>query len=618
MRRAAFCQTAVGALLLRLGAGPVMAQESPRAKQQEASGNAITVSGARARMSEWHEAQTNHLVLLSDAGRSETLRIARNVERLHFLLCGLFGQTYQADDQLRLQVTMIGTLARFEALDLRNRRWQQGPFAEAFRIGRYYDPREDGVVMASTGVDQRIIIERTAATAERVRGLLGGVGGGIGGVGGTDAQQQTQLAVQNAVVGGFATSGLQDAKDLPVTFGENAIELSAESLVYAGYAQHFLLSRFPAAYPRWYLDGFGQVFATFATKGETIMEFGRAPKGSTRVMEAFGPFPVADVLGDKYLTLSERKTAWTPVHAWLLTHFLFFSDKRRPQLRQYLAARAKGGTGAEVFGDLKEFTKELRAYYAARKPYEQITYNPALIDQPTMRQLTEGEAGLITGRLELGGRVSLPELAGAGVPAKQAEAAQKARALAMKEQASWLERVRRDADKYARDANAQLLLAEAECRLGHGAACLAAAKAAQALAPEDWRAQMWQGSALALMATQAQGAERLALVAQGRAMVQAANQKAPEAVGPLLAYYQSYALAGEAPTTNAIDALQAAMELVPASPTSRLALGKVLAGRGQGALARPIVVPVALGPYETPERAGAQDVLRKIAAEGQN
>jgi len=97
-----------------------------------------------------------------------------------------------------------------------------------------------------------------------------------------------------------------------------------------------LLTYFPAAYPRWYLDGFGQIFATMAVKSDNVLEFGRAPSGAGAVLHEFGPYPIKDVLSDAYLTQKQHKTGWTPVHAWMLTHFLFFSDKRRPQLRQYL------------------------------------------------------------------------------------------------------------------------------------------------------------------------------------------------------------------------------------------------------------------------------------------
>jgi hypothetical protein len=383
-------------------------------------------------------------------------------------------------------------------------------------------------------------------------------------------------------------------------------------MIYAGYAQHYLLTNFPAAYPRWYLDGFGQVFATFATKGETIMEFGRAPTGATKVLEAFGGFPVGDVLSDKYLTLSTAKTAWTPVHAWLLTHFLFFSDTRRPQLRQYLAARAKGQNGEAAFGDIKALTKELRVYFAARKPYEQITYNPAMIDQPNVRQLTEGEAAFITGRLEMGGRLALPAQPPVGSDAKVVAKAEKAMALAIKERDAWAERLRREAGKWGNDVHAQALLAEAECRLGNSAPCLAAANAVLRIAPQDLRGLVWKGSALTQLAGAASGPEKARLLAEGRGAIAAANRRDPANVGALLAYYRSFALGGEAPTNNAIDALQGAVAVVPSAPANRLALGQALAARGQGDVARPIVVPVALGPYETPEQGAARQVLAQI------
>jgi hypothetical protein len=403
---------------------------------------------------------------------------------------------------------------------------------------------------------------------------------------------------------------------LPVTYGEHAIAVPAESLLYAGYAQHYLQTYFPAAYPRWYLDGFGEIFASFATKGDNILEFGRSPQGTGAVLDAFGGYPLADVLNDKYLTEDPHKTGWTPIHAWLLTHFLFFSDTRRPQLRQYLAARAAGqdaASAAAVFGDQKALARELRAYYGARKPYEQVAYDPSVIDEPVVRRLTKGEAAFIKGRLELGARILVPPEPTPDISPNIAKVLQRAHDDALRQRDAWLARLRDDAAHWPKDLNAQLLLAEAECRSGNADPCLAAADRAAAIDAGDLRAAVWKGLAMAEAAMTAPPDQRAGRLDAGRATIAAANRQDPEAIEPLLAYFQTYAVSGEAPTVNAIDGLQKAVGQVPNAPESRLALADALAGHGQDAVARQVALPVAIGPYDSPERPAAKALIARLS-----
>jgi len=593
-------------IVLALLPGTAVAQATP----EPASHSDVVVTGTRAQPSGWREASTQHVVVLSDGSEAELVRLTRNLERLHFLLSGLLGRPYQPDDQVRIHITLIGDVAEFDSMDLTNKRWQQGPFNDLFRISRYYDPREDGAVMATTRVDQRTVIERTPVNAHSVASAVSGLAQANQSLGAAD-----RAALEGAVIGDLSTTGLISDHDLPVTFGEHAIDVPAESLLYAGYAQHYLQTYFPAAYPRWYLDGFGEIFASFATHGDNMLEFGRSPRGTGAVLNEFGGYPLADVLNDKYLTADPHKTGWTPIHAWLLTHFLFFSDTRRPQLRQYLAARAAGAdaaTAAAVFGDQKVLARELRAYYGARKPYEQVTYNPAVIDEPVVRRLTKGEAAFIKGRLELGARILVPPEPALDVSPKVAKLMQHAHDDAVRQRDTWLARLRDDATHWPKDIDAQLLLAEAECRSGNPDPCVAAAERAAAIDPADLRASVWKGLAMAESAAGAPPDQRAGRLDAARAAIAAANRQDPEAIEPLLAYFQSYAVSGETPTLNAIDGLQKAVGQVPNAPESRLALAGALAGRGQDAVARQIALPVAIGPYDSPERPAAKALVARL------
>jgi len=561
----------------------------------------VTVVGRRSQPSDWREAETEHVIVLSNGGERELTRIAHDLERLHFLLSVLLNRTDKADETIKLRVTLIGDVMQFTAMDLRNLRWQQGPFNDAFDIRRYYDPREDGAVMATTRIDQRAVLERGVPISQALMGLqLPGVGGANG-----------SPAMQSGLF------GLQSQPDLIPNVNEQSVPLSAAGMVQAGFAQHFLQTYFPAAYPRWYLDGFGQVFSTMTARGEGVLEYGRAPVGSSSVLQKFGSYPLADVLSGRYLEQRGDRTRWTPVHAWMLTHFLFFSPTRSGQFRQYLRAIANGTEPAKataIFGDLDALAVELRSYYRAKKPYEQMTYPVARAETPVVRRLTSAQAAFVIGRLELGSRVYIPPAPPAD--ASQADAARmtKARTAALTAREKWLARVRADAARFPGDDGAQLLLAEAECRSGFYDACRGTADRILTQSPCNGAALTWQGAAMAGQALGGPVANRDAGLRTARATLAKANRLDTEAVLPLAAYFHSFADAGIAPPVIAIDGLTKAMTRVPNAPSTRLALGSALAARGNRAAARSVLMPVAVGAYDSPERASAAAVLHGIEA----
>ena len=577
----------------------------------------IVVTGARSKLSSWRQAETSHIVMLSNGPESELIRLTRNLERLHFLISGLMGRGAVDDDTVKIRITLIGNAAQFDEMDLHNTRWQQGPYNDLFTIGRYYDPRTDGAVMASIGADQRVVVEHTSVNRESVAGVLSSIAMGPQ-AGNSPADQANLRGEMMAAIGSMAANqGMRSRGDTDISFGEKAMMMSEESLLYAGYAQHFLLTYFPAAYPRWYLDGFGQIFATMAVKGDNVLEFGRAPDGTRAVMQSFGPYPIKDVLDDEYLTEKPHKTGWTPIHAWMLTHFLFFSDKYRPELRQYLAARAEGedgATAAKVFGDQKQLAHELGSYFLNRKPYLQVTYDGSKIEQPIVRRLRESEASFVKGRLELGARVELPPAPRADSSPEEAREMTRQREEALRQRDKWLVGLRRNAARWPNELEAQLLLAEAECRSGNPNECLAAAGRAAAIAPDDTRAMVWKGYAMVRQAVSQPPAIRNTTLASARDLIVRANQIDHEAIGPLMAYYASFADAGEAPSAAAMDGLQKAMEEVPSAPETRLTFATALAKRGQYDVARPVIMPVAAGAYDTPEKPAAKDLLAELNA----
>jgi tetratricopeptide (TPR) repeat protein len=576
MRRA---MLAGGLWLLALPV-PLAAQTAPP------QDDTIVVQGRLEKLSRWREAETDHVVVTSDGSEAELRRIAHNLERLHFLLSVLLGRVDQPDETRKLRVTLVGDSREFDAMGLRNLRFTPGPWRSGFEVQGYYDPREDGPVLAATRYDTRVQLERGASLAGLLPDLIRATSGGVPDPTANDAGLSSHLAGPIGTGAGFAK------KDDPfaVAVNEVSVPVGAEGRIYAAFARNWLLTHFPNAYPRWYVDGFGELFSTIEVKGDGQISYGRAPEGYGRVLNSVHGAPVKDVLTGTYPVKSSADSRWTPFHAWGLAHMLFFDEARRPQLRAYLAGIAAGDAparAAAALGDLDQLQRDLAAWDNKKMPYEQMTYPAERVAEPMVRQLTEGEATFVKGRLELGSRIALPPAA----------------------RDAWLRGLRRDAARYPANLQAQLLLAEAECRSGNAPECLTAADRALAADPNSSDARAWRGSALLAQALAAPAAERRAKLKAARAEIARANRADPDNPLPLLAYYRSFAEAGEAPPDIAIEGLMKVVDTVPAAPGPRLLLGEALVRRGNSAAARRALLPVANGAYEAPERVRAQKLL---------
>src|SRR4051812_17837358 len=81
---------------------------------------------------------------------------------------------------------------------------------------------------------------------------------------------------------------------------------------------------------------------------------------------------------------------------------------------------------------------------------------------------------------------------------------------------------------------------------------------------------------------------------------------------PLMAYYASYADAGEAAPAPAVAGLLKAEDSVPAAPAVAVRVGEALVARGDKKGARKALMPVARGAYDSPERERARALLAKI------
>jgi hypothetical protein len=221
---------------------------------------------------------------------------------------------------------------------------------------------------------------------------------------------------------------------------------------------------------------------------------------------------------------------------------------------------------------------------------------------PTVRRLTRAEAGLIRGRLELGARIEVPADGGSESSA------------ALGRRSAWLARLRENASRFPNLIEHQLLLAEAECRAGNPEECLGTAERAIAQSPRDSTALVWKGTALTQLAVRAPAAERQRRLKEARSVIVQANRLDQEGILPLIAYYNSFAVAGEQASDVAVDGLFNVVHSSPAAPSPRLKLGEELIERDLEDEARKTLLPVAKGPFETPEQPAAAALLPRAGA----
>lgn len=551
----------------------------------------ITVTGSmtnidranKVEMSDWRMAETPHVVVFSKGDEETLIRTAHNLERLHFLLSALTGRVDEPDETIKIAVTMIGDAGDFEQLRLTDSRWQYGPFPYVFAKTVYYDPREDGPVLAASQTGLNLVLKPSVGKpSDR----------DCSSAGERDLLSVSYTPTVNPITGAEDWSGM--LTQMPVN--EIAFCQSADSRLYAGFAQNYLMTYFPAAYPRWYLQGFGEMFGTMQA-GDGFVEYGHLPPGYWQVMEWYNAYPVEQILDGRYLT---GKRSWTPHHAWKLAHLLYFSDEWKPRLQAYLAAKARGEddqSAARAFGDPGELQQALNAYRRSKLQYERMDFPAERAPEPVARRLTRAEAGLIRGRLELGARIEVP-----------AEGSRDY-STALARQANWLERLRDNAAKFPQLIEHQLLLAEAECRSGNPDECLAAAERALAQSPADMRATLLKGTALTQLAVRGPAGERQQRLKEARSFIVKANRMDPDGILPLIAYYDSFEAAGQKAPDVAVDGLFKIVASSPAAPGPRLKLGEELVERDLEAEARKTLLPVAKGPFETPEQPAAAALL---------
>lgn len=561
----------------------------------------IVVRGSAERRSSWRRAEGDHVVVYSNGSAAELKRMTANLDSLYAMMAHIFGREGQPDDSVKLELTLVGGDEFMRHLGLRNERSEEGPFAIEFRDQRYYDPRESGAVAAVARSDQLISTEPGEGDqADNDSDQAyddGDYSGSLDADGAFDQDPSGNGGAGAMDVPGGSVFSMRDRRPPP------EVTRPWEALAYSAFAQHFVLTHYPGAYPRWYLDGIGALFSTFETMPDGRMVWGRSPPGFDRVISTFGPIRSGPELSNAHAAAGKADD-YTPYHAWIMAHYFLIGDAppaRRAQFARYISDISRGKSPAEaakVFGNPAELDKDLTRY-AAGKTYAIRFRLPAPRD-PVIDRLTVSEAALLKARLQLTARTEFPPPVPAGLSARESVRAMKARNDALVRRDMFLTDLRRAAAKAPQSRPTLLLLADAECRSGDASGCAATANAALALDPHDAAAMTLKGEAA-----------RLGGAPDARAEIAAANRADVEALGPLLEYFRSFTSVGQPVPDVGLLGMLKVVERVPSATVPRLELGReLLRQKRDRVLAFKTLLPVAAGPYDSPERAEAVALLK--------
>ena len=379
--------------------------------------------------------------------------------------------------------------------------------------------------------------------------------------------------------------------------------LNPQLILYHEYAHHFMLQYFPSNYPGWYVEGFAELIGSTGFLSNGSLAYGKPAKHRGDWL-SFNWVPVQELL----LKDSEKlKDVDIYGQGWALTHFLSFSPERAPQMRRYLQALQAGKRpeeAAKAFGDLSALNQAAHAYLRSGSfPYRSV---PVKIDKPViqkMRPLSPGEAALIPETIAFRDDDILTY-------GKEYDRKREAQL-----RAETLRKIQDKAARFPSDAFALYLLAEAEYAAANHAKSEAAADRLLAIQPDHVRGRVKKAQNMLHAAMALQGSARKEKAAEARRLITSANKASPDDPHPLIAYYQSFQMAGEAVPAIAVTGLMQAVATLPRDLAVRQMLVDALVSKRRWAEAAHYLRPISDASHASPRREAARKQMAEILAE---
>ncbi|HEY1607513.1 MAG TPA: hypothetical protein VGF77_18145 [Allosphingosinicella sp.] len=419
----------------------------------------------------------------------------------------------------------------------------------------------------------------------------------------TEGEVEAALGLSDSGVAGFYTSNILGPFAVTphsTTFHNG--DFTPELVLHHEYAHHFMLQYFPAVYPSWYVEGFAELIGSSTLEDDGKIDYGKPPisRGHEIAVDWVA-------LQDVFLKPSEKLYGLDPYRqGWAMTHFFTFSNERAKQLRAYFASLYAGKSRADaarVFGDLERLNREARAYVTAGS----FVYKPVTV--PIARPVIEavhpvgaGEAALIPETIAF----SDDDLTAYRDPGERSHEQHRRDEI--------LQRIRDKARFYANDPFALYLLAQTEFSAGHYKESEAAADRLLAIYPNHARGLVIKSLNVARAAASLTGSAQAAKAQEARALALKANRGAPNDPLPLLAFYESFRLAGLVAPEPAVQDLILVQGLLPDNTAIRQQLVEEYALDRNWTKAITTLAPIAYNTHRSPLRAAAQERMAQLQA----
>ncbi|TRW14531.1 hypothetical protein [Glacieibacterium frigidum] len=359
---------------------------------------------------------------------------------------------------------------------------------------------------------------------------------------------------------------------------------SDNHVLFHEYTHHFMLQNSRAAYPAWYVEGFAEYVST-ARFEKTFTEFGGVGLGRAYALLAKAWLPVRTVMTSRVTDMSTYDRGQFYAMSWLAVHYLSRDEGRRAQLRAYLKAIDTGTPPDDAFTksfglSYEDFGKALRRYLDGK--------------DITVTRISGAQAGRAQGdpvvaltRLPpAADRLVVPAAALAALDFRPAsargagDAAREKRLLGIVRAAP------------AGDDFADLIVAEAEIKLGDRAVGIARLDARLAREPDNAQALYLRGMTQLIDAEATRDKEGLR---RARVLLTRANAARPDDYRILAGHARSYATIDLPP--KEVEVLMRAVELAPQVAELAIQAARVQARRGDRATAKALLMPLANSPH---------------------
>ena len=417
-----------------------------------------------------------------------------------------------------------------------------------------------------------------------------------------EGEVQAALAQGDSGVAGFYTSNV---------FGPYAVtvrrlftakgDFTPDLVLHHEYAHHFMLQYFPAIYPGWYVEGFAELIGSTRTLPDGRLAYGWPARQRGDEISASW-VSMKDIL----LKPPEKVPFNVYGQGWAMTHFVTFSKERAPQMRRYLAALSSGKSPAEAaaaFGDLDQLNREAHQYLSQGS----FAYTPVKVPlhEPILEKVSDvgaAEAALI------------PEMIAFSDHDISALRKEADRDREKRKRAAVLKRIETKAAQFINDPAALTLLGQAERTAGNSKAAEQAADRLLALQPSNVDGLVLKSRLLSARAEGLSGGARASVADQARHLAVLANKANQDDPLTYVAYYESVKASGEPVPEDALTALAAAVEKLPANTDIRQELVDELASEQKYALAIRALLPIASSTHDSPLRTAAREQLTKLQA----